>query len=397
MTTDAQEPQALSDGEADEEQAAAIEPLVGWRAVVTPNRTLIAFGVLMLLALIPFGTGDWTGVHVTTVHAVCSVAVLAVAALQRRYGLGAFALFILILSLLWRFEWGLSDRIHGAPHRRRQRLLHPRVLAEHVGRLHRADEPLARRIHGRGRVCLRGADNGDAQSSAGGRDVQSPLLAFHRRRRPRHLGCGVHRLPHPSPARALLRAGDRHGDAEPLAGGARMAVDDERLACHPGGAASGDLRLRIRHRREVPAVQHPRRHHLHHHPLAVGGVPLRACADHDPREPGGRGEHRQERRLRAAARLRHHRVLRGRRRRSVRLVRHGRGSLAVPRRIQHVPAHHGRAGRIGAVARRSAGRARLRDRFGSGALRAGHHRVVPLLHLVLPGHTRARRRAASPP
>ena len=44
MTTDAQEPQALSDGEVDEEQAGAVEPLEGWRAVVTPQRTLIAFG-----------------------------------------------------------------------------------------------------------------------------------------------------------------------------------------------------------------------------------------------------------------------------------------------------------------------------------------------------------------
>lgn len=110
MTTDAQEePQALSDGEVDEEQTAAVEPLEGWRAVVTPQRTLIAFGALMLLALIPFGTGHVTGTFVTTVHAIASVAVLAVAAAQRRYGLGAFALFVLALSLLWRFELGLSD------------------------------------------------------------------------------------------------------------------------------------------------------------------------------------------------------------------------------------------------------------------------------------------------
>ena len=110
MTTDAQEePQALSDGEPDEEQTEAVAPLEGWRAVVTPDRTLIAFGALMLLALIPFGTGHATGTFVTTVHAIASVAVLVVAALQRRYGLGAFALFILVLSLLWRFEWGLSD------------------------------------------------------------------------------------------------------------------------------------------------------------------------------------------------------------------------------------------------------------------------------------------------
>ena len=111
MTTDAQEePQALSDGgEQDDDQTEVVEVLEGWRAVVTPNRVLVAFGAFMLLALVPFGTGHWTGVHVTTLHAIASVAVLAIAAAQRRYGLGAFALFVLVLSLLWRFEWGLSD------------------------------------------------------------------------------------------------------------------------------------------------------------------------------------------------------------------------------------------------------------------------------------------------
>ena len=109
MTTDAQEPQALSDGEVDEEQADAVEPLEGWRAVVTSGRVLTAFGVVMLVALIPFGTGHVTGAFVTTVHAVASVAVLVVAALQQKYGLGVFAFFVLVLSLLWRFELGLSD------------------------------------------------------------------------------------------------------------------------------------------------------------------------------------------------------------------------------------------------------------------------------------------------
>lgn len=109
MTTDAQEPQALSDGEVDEEQADAVEPLEGWRAVVTSGRVLTAFGVVMLVALIPFGTGHVTGAFVTTVHAVASIAVLVVAALQQKYGLGVFAFFVLVLSLLWRFELGLSD------------------------------------------------------------------------------------------------------------------------------------------------------------------------------------------------------------------------------------------------------------------------------------------------
>ena len=111
MTTDAQEePQALSDGgELDDDQQEVVEVLEGWHAIVTSSRVLIGFGALMLLALVPFATGHWTGVHVTTIHAIASVGVLAIAALQRRYGLGAFALFILVLSLLWRFEWGLSD------------------------------------------------------------------------------------------------------------------------------------------------------------------------------------------------------------------------------------------------------------------------------------------------
>ncbi len=110
MSTDAQEPQALSDGaELDDDQVEVAEPLEGWRAVVTPGRVLIGFGAFLLIALAPFATGHFTGVHVTTLHAIASVAVLAIAAVQRRYGLGGFALFILVLSLLWRFELGLSD------------------------------------------------------------------------------------------------------------------------------------------------------------------------------------------------------------------------------------------------------------------------------------------------
>lgn len=110
MTTDAQEPQALSDGaELDDDQTAAVKPLQGWRGMLTSSRVLIAFGAFVLVVLIPFATGAWTGVQVTTLHAIASVVVLAIAVLQRQYGVGGFALFILILSLLWRFELGLSD------------------------------------------------------------------------------------------------------------------------------------------------------------------------------------------------------------------------------------------------------------------------------------------------
>ena len=110
MTTDAQEPQALSDGgELDDNQQEIAEPLQGWRGMLSSNRVLIAFGAFVLVVLIPFATGAWTGVHVTTLHAIASVAVLAIAVLQRQYGVGGFALFMLILSLLWRFELGLSD------------------------------------------------------------------------------------------------------------------------------------------------------------------------------------------------------------------------------------------------------------------------------------------------
>lgn len=110
MTTGAPEPQALSDGaEPDDDQPEVAAPLEGWRGVLTSSRVIIAFGAFMLAALIPFATGLWTGVQVTTLHAAASVIVLAIAAAQRQYGLGGFALFILAISLLWRFELGLSD------------------------------------------------------------------------------------------------------------------------------------------------------------------------------------------------------------------------------------------------------------------------------------------------
>ncbi len=110
MTTDAQEPQALSDGgELDDDQPEAAEQLEGWRGALTSNRVLIGFGAFLLAVLIPFGTGHAAGPTVTTLHAIGSVAVLIVAAVQGQRGLGAFALFILVISLLWRFELGLSD------------------------------------------------------------------------------------------------------------------------------------------------------------------------------------------------------------------------------------------------------------------------------------------------
>ena len=110
MTTDAQEPQTLGDGAPDEEDAAQLAPpLTGWRAVATPGRTLAAYGAVLLLALAPFGTGWWTGDDVTIVHALASVVVLGIGVGHRARGLSMFAAFVLVLSLLWQFEMGLSD------------------------------------------------------------------------------------------------------------------------------------------------------------------------------------------------------------------------------------------------------------------------------------------------
>ena len=110
MTTDAQEPQALGDGAPDEEDAAqTAPPLTGWRAVATPGRTLAAYGAVLLLALAPFGTGTWTGDDVTIVHTLASVVVLGIGVGHRARGLSMFAAFVLVLSLLWQFEMGLSD------------------------------------------------------------------------------------------------------------------------------------------------------------------------------------------------------------------------------------------------------------------------------------------------
>ena len=115
-TTGAQEPepQTLGGGLAASaaasapaaEQAAA--PPQGWQAVLTPQRVAVAFGAFLLLTLAPFGLGWIDGAVLTVLYALASVAVLAAAGLQKRYGLAAFALFVLALSLLWRFDI-LSD------------------------------------------------------------------------------------------------------------------------------------------------------------------------------------------------------------------------------------------------------------------------------------------------
>ena len=106
MTTDDQSPQALSDGA---EQPAAEPAQGGWRGALSSARVLTAFSVFLLVMLIPFATGHLTGATVTTLHAIASVAALTVAVVQRQYGLAGFAIFVLIISLLWRFEMGLSD------------------------------------------------------------------------------------------------------------------------------------------------------------------------------------------------------------------------------------------------------------------------------------------------
>ena len=114
-TTGAQEsePQTLGGGLAVGEEggagaAQAAAPPQGWRAVISPQRITAAFGAFLLITLVPFGAGWIDGAVLTVLYALASVAALAAAALQKRFGLAAFALFVLALSLLWNFGF-LSD------------------------------------------------------------------------------------------------------------------------------------------------------------------------------------------------------------------------------------------------------------------------------------------------
>ena len=97
---------AAQDNGAETEQAPA--PPQGWRAVLAPRRVSVAFGAFLLLTLAPFGLGWIDGVVLTSLYAAASAAVIAAAALQRRFGLAAFAFFVLALSILWRFDF-VSD------------------------------------------------------------------------------------------------------------------------------------------------------------------------------------------------------------------------------------------------------------------------------------------------